>query len=167
MRLSLRFILLLVAAWLAEAAIAPYLAVRGVKPDLVLIVVATQAFLEGPAAGATAGFAGGLLQDLLVARSVGLNLLAKTITGYLSGQVERTVFGSSSLLPTLAMFVVSLVNQFLYIVTAFLAGEQIEVLAAVRSIVLPAALYTSLITFFVFASLCRVLSEERQETVFR
>lgn len=167
MRPNLRFVLVLLMAWLAEVMLAPYFAVAGVTPDLILIVVASQAFIEGPGAGAVAGFTGGLLQDLLVAQGIGLNLMAKTIIGYLSGMVERTVFGSSNLLPTIAMFAVSFVSQMIYITAAFLVGQPIELGVAVLSTVLPSALYTAAVTFFIFSRVCGLLSEERQETVFR
>lgn len=167
MKFDWRFGMVLLLAWVIQATIVPYLAIGPAQPDLILIVVATYAFLEGPTAGGVAGFSGGLLQDLLLVRSVGLNILAKTIVGYLSGLVERNLFGSSSLLPMAVMFIVSMISQFLYIVASFLVGEQIELWFAFKSVILPSALYTSFVALLIFSWVTKILSHERQETVFK
>lgn len=167
MKFDWRFGVLLICAWIVQATIIPYLTIGFAEPDLILIVIATYAFLEGPTAGALAGFSGGLLQDMLLIRSIGLNILTKTLVGYLSGMVERTLFGSKSLLPMVAMFAVSVASQFFYISVSFIVGEQIEIWLALKSIILPSAAYTSIITLFIFPWLTSVLSHERKETVFK
>lgn len=167
MKLDWRFIILLVTAWILQATVIPLLAIGSAEPDIILIVVATYAFLEGPTAGVLAGFLGGLFQDLLLIRGVGLNIISKTMVGYLAGLVERTLFGTSSLLPTAVMFVVSLINQVLYIVTSFIVGDNIEIWLAFRTIILPSAIYTSGVTYLIFSWLTRFFSHERQETVFK
>lgn len=167
MRFDPRFGFLLFTAWLAQAAVVPFFAVGKAQPDLILIVIAIYSFLEGPIVGGIAGFSGGLLQDLLLVRSVGLNIIAKTIVGYFSGLVERNLFGHSNLLPTLAIFVISIASQILYMAASFLVGERIEVWPAFISVILPSALYTSAVTFFIFGRITRLLSHERKETVFK
>lgn len=167
MRFDPRFGFLLFTAWLAQALVVPYFAIGKAQPDLILIVVAIYSFLEGPIVGGVAGFSGGLLQDLLLVRSIGLNIIGKTIIGYFSGLVERNLFGHSLLLPTSAMFIISIASQFLYLAASFLVGERIEVWPAFISVILPSALYTAAVTFFVFGRITRILSHERKETVFK
>jgi rod shape-determining protein MreD len=55
--------------------------------DLVLIGVVFAALQWGPVAGMLAGTMGGLLQDALSGGVVGVGGLAKTIVGYITGQI--------------------------------------------------------------------------------
>jgi rod shape-determining protein MreD len=55
--------------------------------DLVLVGVVFAALQWGPVAGMLAGTMGGLLQDALSGGIVGVGGLAKTIVGYITGQI--------------------------------------------------------------------------------
>ena len=167
MSLNVRFSAVLIFGWLCQAAVVPFISLGPIKPDLILIIVATLGFIDGPAIGAAGGFLGGLLQDLLTARSVGVEALIKTLVGYFSGQVERTILGDSALMPMFAIGAVSLVSQTLYIGLAFLVGEPIEFFPAMGGVVVPSALYTALIGSVAFPYLSRLLSAERQAKVFK
>ena len=63
--------------------------VAGVDPpvDLVLVVVVAVAVASGPIAGVWVGTVGGLLQDALSGGVIGVGGLAKTLVGYLVGQL--------------------------------------------------------------------------------
>ncbi len=162
-----RFAALLVFAWIVQITIVPHIAIGPVMPDVILIVVATYGFLAGPMPGGAAGIVGGFLQDLTLISGFGINIINKTVIGYLAGLVERNLFGSSRLIPMIAMFVVSVISQFTYLALVYVVGERIEVVPAIINIIIPSALYTSVIAFFLFAPINRVMSHERQETVFK
>ena len=65
MRQALPTIGAVIAAAFLQAALGPYMAIGGVVPNLMLLVVVTLALVEGPVAGCTVGFACGLIFDLL------------------------------------------------------------------------------------------------------
>jgi len=167
LKLNYRLAWLLLASWLIQATIVPHIAIRTAKPDLILIVVATYAFLEGPAAGSIIGFFGGLLKDLITLGGVGINILTMTIVGYLAGLFERNLFGSKSALAMITMFVVSVFSQLLYALASFIFGEPIDLWMSIRYVILPSAVYTSLITLFIFSILIKILSHQREDTVFK
>ena len=167
MNVNLRFAAILVAGFLCQAAVVPFLSIGAVKPDLILIIIASFGFLDGASPGAVGGFLGGLLLDLLTIRGIGLEAMVKTSVGFFSGRVERTILGNSPVMPMLAIGGVSLVSQTLYMGLAFIVGERMEFLPIMSGIVLPSALYTAVIGFFAFPYLSRVLSAERQDKVFR
>src|SRR5688500_20185489 len=74
--------LLVVVAIALQSAVLARMTLLGVIPQLVLVVVVSLAYLDGERVGATAGFAGGLLQDLLLPLSiVGLTARVYTLTG--------------------------------------------------------------------------------------
>jgi len=167
MNVNIRFAIVLLVGLACQAVIVPLIAIGPVKPDLVLIIVAVFGFLDGPAQGAVGGFLGGFLQDLLAARSIGLEALVKTLIGYFSGQVERTILGNSALMPMLAIGGVSVASQTLYAALASIVGEPVPLIRAMRIIILPSALYTAVIGLVVWTRLTRLLSAEREATVFK
>ncbi len=167
MNVNLRFAAILGAGFICQAALVPFLSVGPVKPDLILIIVASFGFLDGPSPGAVGGFFGGLLLDLLSVRGLGMEAAIKTTVGFFSGRVERTILGNSPVMPMLAIGGVSLVSQALYMSLAFFAGERMDYLPVIRTVVLPSAVYTALIGFFTFPYLSRALSAERQDKVFK
>lgn len=167
MNANARFALVLGAGLIFQAAVVPSIAIGSARPDIVLIIVATFGFLHGPGQGAVGGFIGGFLQDLMVPGSAGLEALVKTLVGYFSGQVERTILGNSQWMPMLAIGFVSFVSQFLFIGLAFLAGEPVELAPTLTSVILPSAFYTAVVGGIFFPRLSRLLSAERQAKVFR
>ncbi len=167
MKLNYRFIGLLLAAWIIQATLVPHIAIKTAKPDLILIIIATYAFLEGPSVGAVTGFFGGLLKDLITVGGAGINVLTMTIVGYLSGLFERNLFGSRSFLAMMIMFVVSLFSQLLYALALFIFGEPIDLWLSIRYVILPSAVYTSLLTLLFFSYLVKILSHHREDTVFK
>lgn len=164
---NVRYILVLTIAFICQATIVPFVSIGAARPDIVLIAIATFGFIDGPVAGAVGGFFGGLLQDLVAAGSLGLTALAKTLAGYISGQAERTILGSSLLLPVVVIAGISVISQIIYVGLAFLMGEPLNFGAALRVVVFPSAAYTALVSVPVFPYLSRLLSSQRQSKVFK
>jgi len=157
----------LIVFWLLQEMLVPFITIKTASPDLLLIIVAVAGFIEGPVTGATVGLVAGLLQDLVIPGSVGLNLLIKTLVGFLAGKVERTVFGSSMLMPLIGFFIVSFSAQLLYIFTAFLFGDLIEVSIAFKAVLLPSAVYTAFFGLIFFKRLTNFLSGDKEITAFK
>ncbi|MGF7236267.1 MAG: rod shape-determining protein MreD [Frankia sp.] len=64
------------------------------RPDLVLVLLACIALVEGPATGAVLGFGAGLLGDLLSLHVLGQLALVFCLVGYLVGMLGPEVDGS-------------------------------------------------------------------------
>ena len=75
------------AAVLLQLMFARYMIGGRVVFDLVLVAVVFAALQWGPVAGMLAGTMGGLLQDALAGGIVGVGGLAKTLVGYVTGQI--------------------------------------------------------------------------------
>ncbi len=70
---------------LIQAAPLDFFVIKGVRPDIILILVVYAAFFYGAAAGLITGFTLGLLEDILSGSTLGLFTLSKSLVGYLSG----------------------------------------------------------------------------------
>lgn len=88
-RLILSSLLLLTAA-VVQMTLVNRLPLPGAGPDLVLLVLIGLAVVVGPTAGASLGFAAGLVVDLMppTATEVGRWALVLCLVGYLAGQVQ-------------------------------------------------------------------------------
>lgn len=83
-----RLALLALITLIAQVAIVPHIAIAGIRPDLTVLLVVLAGLRGGPVTGTVAGFLLGLLQDLLVPETLGMNALAKSIVGYGAGKIS-------------------------------------------------------------------------------
>ncbi len=108
---------LLVCSLVLQATTFNYLAVAGVKPDLLLIIVVLYGLLYGKKAGGL-GFTYGLVEDLFVGRFIGFNAITKGLMGLLIGFLEPKLFKDHILVPVIVL----LVGTFVFGVLSYLIG---------------------------------------------
>jgi rod shape-determining protein MreD len=91
----LRLAVLLYVLVMLQTVLTPAIAIAGVKPDLLFLLVLLVAFQEGAAGGAICGFVAGLFVDLNSASGLGINSLANSIVAFGVGAIaDRLVRGS-------------------------------------------------------------------------
>lgn len=88
---TLMLLVLVVVAIILQVSVFPHLAVTGVVPDVVLVLVVAVALAEGPGFAAVFGFVAGLGLDLAppADHAIGRWALAFVIVGYLAGLVRQ------------------------------------------------------------------------------
>jgi rod shape-determining protein MreD len=89
------------AAVVLQSTLLHRVALRGVKPDLALIILVFTAVRRGSMTGQVAGFASGILEDLLSLSPVGFHALTRTLIGFLFGRMEGNIFLDPILMPLL------------------------------------------------------------------
>jgi rod shape-determining protein MreD len=79
---------ILLTALLLQLTVLPWIHLPGSTPDLLLVAVAALGLAGGPVRGAAAGFAGGLLVDIVPPANgvLGLSAVVLTVVGYLAGE---------------------------------------------------------------------------------
>ncbi|MGH3350325.1 MAG: rod shape-determining protein MreD [Nocardioides sp.] len=89
--------LLVVIAVVLQLSVAPAFAIRGITPDLALLVVLAVALTRGGQAALVTGFAAGVLLDLAppADHTAGRWALALLIVGYVAGRVREGSVGQS------------------------------------------------------------------------
>jgi rod shape-determining protein MreD len=113
----------------------------GAKPDLLLIAVVFFAFIKGAKAGVGLGFFYGLLEDLVVGRFIGLNALAKAVTGLLVGLTDGKIYKENLIAPGLLIIAASMVNGLLVTALFKIAGVPVNFIDSFWRILLPGAIY--------------------------
>lgn len=141
---------ILVVTFLVQSSVSTYLSIGGITPDLLLAVVITYGLLFGWEVGMGAGVIGGLLVDLIAGRFIGLHVLSYGLVGLLGGLVEGRVFKDNILLAPVGGLAGSILNQAVVVFCFWLYGLEVAPLGAVRSTLLPAALYDMVLAVLVY-----------------
>jgi rod shape-determining protein MreD len=93
------------------------LAIDGIVPDLLLIWVVYFALVRGQLQATVAGFAVGLIQDLVTTQFFGLAALAKTIAGFVGGYFfndNKTELTLGTYRFVVIVFICSMVHNLIY-----------------------------------------------------
>ncbi len=132
------------------------LSILGIKPDLLLILVIFLGLHKGPLSGAWYGFLAGILLDLFSPAPLGTNAFSKTVLGFLAGAVAPFLYFEAPLIQGLLLFV----GMFLEGMILFILLASFHLAPSFRHcflyIILPASLYTSLLTPLFFYTFKRI-----------
>lgn len=157
----------LAAAFVLQVMFAPHMAIFGVVPNLPLLVVITLAFVEGPSAGAVAGFVAGLLLDVLGTAPVGAWALVLTVTGYTTGMLQENLFAEGWLAPVTVAVIAGLVADASYLIVLAIVGAGPAFWASLGGVVLPRAVYNAVLVLLAYPWLARFLRPDRAMKSFR
>jgi rod shape-determining protein MreD len=167
MRRLLPTALALLAAVILQTSIVPSLAIFGVVPNVLFLVVVTIALTEGPVAGGVAGLIAGLLFDLLGTSVVGPYALVLCVVGYGIGMLSANMFAEGWLLPVTAVLVASVVTEVSYGIVLAILGAGAPFWHALFTVMLPVALYNTALAVLVYPWLARLLRPDRTMKSFR
>jgi rod shape-determining protein MreD len=137
------------------------------KPDLVYLVTIVLAFLEGPSAGAVAGFFGGMSEDFLLDQPKGITALTLTLVGYAVGAIRQYVVTPSPLLPVLVVGATTTAAVLFNQLIAFLLGQLNVGAGYVLKVAILEGVYNAVLTPFLFPIIRRVAESSRAKKVFR
>lgn len=135
----------MIATIIIQSTLLPLVAIKGVCPDMLLVVVVSYALLSGKEQGVGMGFFAGLLQDLAFGSIFGINTLSKLATGYICGLAERKVFKEHVLLPVAATAVATVFNGLVMFVVLLMLGYKVDIGAAIMNNIVPLVGYNVII----------------------
>ncbi|SMC83093.1 rod shape-determining protein MreD [Sporomusa malonica] len=144
MKTTLGWAVILIVSLAAQAVLLPLVFTKGVKPDILLIIIVAAGLLAGRERAIGVAFFAGLMQDFASGNVFGLNTLSKMAVGYAAGLAERKVFKESILLPVLATIIATFFNSAIMQALLFLLGYKIEPGSMMLNQVLPSLGYNIL-----------------------
>jgi len=136
----LKWPLLFIACFLLQTSFIPSLAVFGVKPDALMIVLFFFSIRYGIMPGLIMGFIIGLTQDLYTPAILGQNALTKTIVGACIGLFNEKVMRTDPFVKSIILFVMFLINDMLF--TTILVIKNNTHLSGLLMKTAPRALYS-------------------------
>lgn len=144
------YLLLLGVILILQSTVMESVAIAGIKPDLVMLLVVLNGFLLGPREGAFLGFAGGIIEDLFSGSYIGLNALSKMAAGYLAGAAGERLYRENILIATIVTFLTSLAGLTVNYLLLLYLDIRISPLHALFRVAFPGAAYTALLAPIVF-----------------
>ena len=106
-----------------QTTVIPFIAVRGIVPDLIVILLVFYTLRNGQVYGTVLGFIYGFLFDLITGSLLGSTMLSKTLAGFVAGyfynENKQDIYFKSmsfSLIVLLCSVLDSVVNSFFSIV---------------------------------------------------
>jgi rod shape-determining protein MreD len=157
----------ILVATILQVSIAPRLAIFGVVPNFIFLVVVTLALVEGPVAGCVAGFFGGLLFELLGTSPIGPYALVLCAVGYAAGMLTANMFAEGWLLPVTVVFAAGLVSEVFYGILLVVLDVGQPFWTSFIQIMLPGAVYNTVLAVLAFPLLARLLRQDRSVRSFK
>jgi len=148
--------LIFVAAVLQVGAVAGS-RVLGAEPDLLLVTVVVVALVAGSITGAVAGFAGGLLVDVMTLDTLGTTSIVLTVAGYWAGRYGETTGRGRPYAAPLSAFAITLLATPANVALHFLLGQPVSAQAAFATLI-PSAIVNGLLAFGLHPLLRRYLA---------
>lgn len=139
---------LLLFVLLLQLTVVELITLRGIQPDLVLILLCYIALAQGRRTAAVYGFGIGLIQDAVGTGVLGLSALARTLAGFFAGTFAGDSRIHQVLVPSLVVLAADLIyNTVIALVSAF-TPEGLEWLQVINT-----ALYTGFVALIFFSFL--------------
>lgn len=145
---------LLLLAFIIQSTVVEHIAIRGIKPDFILIILIYVSLRSGSMIGVILGFSIGLLQDFYgPPANLGLNALCKSLLGFGVGIGKEGLYKDSMLVLMLTLVISYITHDIIYhIIDARFTLD--AVVSWFIGVSLPSVFYTvvlSLLLIYVFA----------------
>ncbi len=112
-RITLFTIFALALCVLLQSTLLNRIAIKGVRPDLALIVLIFVSMRRGSMVGQVSGFAAGIFEDLMNVSPLGFHSLMRTLIGYLYGIFAGNVFIDPFLMPMVLTVIATILKGLL------------------------------------------------------
>ena len=145
--------MLVLLAAVVQVTVITGIRVLGAEPDLLLVTIVCVALVAGSLPGAIAGFAGGLVVDVMTLGTLGTTSIVLTLAGYWAGRYGETTGRGRAYAPPLAAFAISLLAGIGGVALHFLIGQPVSAREALV-VAVPSAVLTALLALGVHR-LCR------------
>lgn len=134
-----------------QTTIAPLIAVKGITPDLILILLVFYSMRTGQVYGTTLGFFYGLMFDLITGSLLGSTMLSKTLAGFIAGYFSNENKRDNYLKSYVFVLIVLLCSIIDLIISAFFSTIDLNtniIMLFFNQGILP-GIYTALLSIFV------------------
>jgi rod shape-determining protein MreD len=127
------------------------------EPDILLVTLVLVSLATGSITGAVAGFAGGLLVDVMTLDTLGTTSIVLTVAGYWAGRYGETTGRGRPYAAPLAAFAITLLATPATVALHFLLGQPVSAGAAFTTLV-PSAILNAALAFALYPLVRRLLA---------
>lgn len=155
-------IVLILAGFVLQCTLFAHLALGSVKPNILLVLVASVGLLHGSKPGMFSGFLCGLLIDIQFGGLLGFYALIYLVIGYVNGYLGETYYEENIKLPLAFITVSELCYGVLIYLLMFMMRSEFDFPYYFSHIIIPELIYTILVAIILYP-LIRLISR-RLET---
>ena len=150
MRRIISIFILIIISFLLQSVLFSFQNVRGIAPNLLLILTMSFGIMRGRREGMLTGFFCGFLYDIFFGTLIGPYMFLFMIIGYLNGAFHKEFLMEDVLMPVIIILVDEIVFNFVIYVAAFLLRNRTHMFYYMTHIVLPQMLFTALATIIIY-----------------
>lgn len=125
------------------------IALGGIRPDLIFIVVICLSLLRGSREGVFIGLGGGILKDLTSGLSGGACTLSLTISGLLAGLLKNFFFKENILVPLFVVLLGTVIKEIIFFLSVCSSGLTLDA-GRLKLILLPEIALNCLLTLPIY-----------------
>lgn len=159
------FFFIVILGMSLQGTLAHLFAIRGIRPNLLLVLSISAGIRLGPSMGALCGFVGGLGIDLIGGRSIGLGALAFSAGAYVAGLIASGPLRESPPVYVLSAFIGTLLAHSITYSALLLLGFSGQLTSVLSRIVWPSTVYDTFLVlpacYLVSKALCKKESSSR------
>ncbi len=167
MRRALAWAAVIITGLLLQSTVFAQIELFDAKPELMYLITVVLAMLEGPAAGASGGFAAGMTQDFMLNSPKGITALTLTLLGYTVGMIRQYIASPSPALPVLLVTGATAAGVVFHGLVEFLLGQLSVGWGYQLKVAVFSALYNGILTPLAYPVIRRVAEGSRAKRVFR
>ena len=139
-------VLLVLIAYILQATLLDMLQIGHIKPNLIIMVVIHIALLRGYWEGGLTGLFAGMLMDILTGRIFGVYAILAMLIGLLAGSFHQRIFRDNFISAMFFTFIFVTLFEFSFYFFEFYIWGQKHIWYAFSQVILPCALYTSILS---------------------
>lgn len=153
------FLIFFIISFIIQISFIPFIEIKGIKPDLLLIFVIILCLQRERFWGTLVGFFVGLIQDFFSTGFLGVFALVKTFSAFLVRTISEGSFKKGGAYFATLVFFISLIHDLLVNwISVWGTGTSLA-FVIVRNVI-PGALYTTLLAIIVYSLLPKSLFEQ-------
>ena len=148
MRIFVISIMLLLANIL-QSTVFDMIRIRGISPNLDVMIIVSFALLRGSKEGTIIGFASGMLMDIIFSPSRGYLAIVGATIGYFCGKFNKDFYKENLVLPFVLTLLSTTIHGFA-VSLPFLFRGKINYIYFIKNIIFPEIIYTIILSIIVY-----------------
>ena len=150
MRRIISIFILIILSFLLQSVLFSFQNVRGIAPNLLLILTMSFCIMRGRREGMLTGFFCGFLYDIFFGTLIGPYMFLFMIIGYLNGAFHKEFLMEDVMMPVIIIIVDELFFNFVIYIATFLLRNRTNLFFYLTHVMLPQMLFTVLATIIIY-----------------
>ncbi len=149
-------LILIVVSFILQTTVFRALDFGGIAPNLLMIFVASSAFIKGDKAGLLTGFFSGLVIDIFFGTYIGFYALIYMYIGFIVGKFHEVFFSQNIAIPIIFITISDFLYGFVCYVLMFLFRTRFDIGYYMMNVIIPEVVYTALVAIFYYPIILKI-----------